>query len=364
MKRDFLTAAVLVAVLLLSGCSREKAPETAMITFIMGDVVKNSAEAVIGELVKENDVITTAADSFCDIKLGESFIRIKAKSKVTISSMLINSGRESIILLLEDGMLLCKPKKMINPDYFFIKTPTAVAAVRGTQFSVETDSLLTTRVKVFKGEVKVIIRVKQFDADYGRFLEYAPSLKEEEKVVITASEFRDTNKIVERVLKEETGRGNASGGNVIERVIKRTKNDVVVKKEKIKKFRPEDFVSENREIIEVEEKPGDVVKKIAMFVKQDRENPVPEGRLLITRSNVYFIKEGKVKWQSRLRGDPAGRGDRLFIAAGEYVFCAMSDGPVVWKKPVANDGSIDLKDGKVIVRSNGKPVTLDESTGD
>lgn len=364
MKREILTAWILVAVSLLSGCGKDKANEPAMITFIMGDVSKNNAEAVIGELVKENDVITTAADSFCDVTLGESVIRIKAGSNVTLSSLIINKERESIILLLQEGTLLCKPRKMINADYFFVKTPTAVAAVRGTQFSVEADTLRTTRIKVFKGDVKVIIRVRQFDADYGRFLEFAPSLKEEEKVIITEPEFRETNRIVESVLKEETGRSNAQGENVIERVIRRTKNDVVIKKEKIEKFSPGDFVSENREIIEVEEKPGDVVKRIAMVVKQERDMPAPEGRLLITRYNVYFIKEGRVKWQSRIKGDPLRKGDRLFIAAGEYVFCAMSDGPIVWKKSLANDGYIDMKDGKVIVRSNGKYIAIDESTGE
>jgi hypothetical protein len=364
MKRNLSTTAVLAGLLLLSGCGKEKAPETAMITFLMGEVVKNNAEAIIGDLVRENDVIKTAADSFCDIKLGESAVRIKAGSNVTISSMLINSDRESITLLLESGMILCKPRKMKNADYFFVKTPTAVAAVTGTQFTVEADSMHTTRIKVFKGEVKVIIRVRQFDADYGRFLEYAPLLREEEMTVITESEFRETNRIVESVLKEETGKGSASGGNVIERVIRRTKNDVVLKKEKIEKFRPEDFVSENREIIEVDETPGDLVKKIAMAVKQEKEKPVPEGRLLLTRNNVYFIKEGRVKWQSRITGDPVRRGDRLFIAAGQYVFCAMSDGPVVWKKSLTNDGSIELKENKIIVMSNGKAVALDESTGE
>ena len=364
MKRNFYKAIILAAVFLFPGCGKDTAPETALITFITGDVLKNNAEAVIGDRIKENDVITTSADSFCDVKIGQSVFRIKAKSNVTVSTMLVNSERESITLLLEYGMLLCKPKKMINADYFFVKTPTAVAAVHGTLFSVESDSMLSTRIKVFSGEVKVIVRVKQFDADYARFLDHAPSLKKEEKVVVTAAEFREAGRIVDTVLKEETGRSNVQGENVIERVIRRTKNYVVVSKEKIEKFRPEDFASENREIIELEEKPGDVVKRIAMVVKQDREMPVPDGRLLITRSNAYLIKDGRIKWQSRSMGDPVRRGDRLFLAAGDFVFCAMSDGPVVWKKALVNDGSIELKDGKVIVRSKGSYVALDESSGE
>ena len=363
MKRNFSAAVIQIAVLLLCGCVKNDVPELAMITFITGDVTKNNAEAAIGDLIKENDVILTGIDSFCDVKLGGSLIRIKAMSNLTVSSMLINTGKENITLFLEEGKLLCKPKKMLKSEFFFVKTPGAVVAVHGTQFSVEADRLLTTRVKVFKGEVKVIKRVKQLDSDSEKLVEYAPPLKREDKTVITASEVDDAVKIVNMALKEETGKSSASEDDVIERVIKRTRDDLVIGKEKIEKFKAEDFVKESEEIIDVEEKPRDVLKRISMVIKQEKDMPVPEGRLLVTRYDVYLVKNGNVRYSGRLKGGPVRRGDRLYTASGEYVFCSMTDGPVVWKKSLVNDGNIELKEGMVIVKSNGKTVAIDESTG-
>lgn len=363
MKIYFFKVLLLVPILLMTVCSREKSPAPAVITFIMGNVSKNNAEAAAGDSIKENDVITTGADSFCDIKLGESVLRIQAGSGITVSSMLINSERESTVILLEEGSLLCRVKKMVNADYFFVKTPVAVASAGGTQFSVESDKLLTTRIKVFSGEVKAIIRIKQFDADYGRFLEYATAIREGQNVIITDGQFRDTNGLVERVLKEETARGGAARGNVIEKVIRRTEGDVVIKRNRIQKFNPGDFAGENLGIIQVDENPGDVARRVATIVRKEREMPTPEGRLLIAANNIYFIKDGGIKWQGGLKGYPVRKGDRLFIAAGDYVFCALSDGPIVWKKQIINDGSIEMKDGRVIVNSSGKFTALDELTG-
>lgn len=363
MKIYFFKALLLVIISLLTVCSREKGPSPAVIAFIMGNVSKNNAEAVAGDSIKENDVITTGADSFCDIKLGESVLRIQAGSDITVSSMLINGERERIVILLQEGSLLCRVKKMVNADYFFVKTPVAVASAGGTQFSVESDKLLTTRIKVFSGAVKAIIRIKQFDADYGRFLEYAAAIREGQSVIITDAQFRDTNRLVEKVLKEETVRGGAARGNVIKEVIRRTKDDVVIKRNRVKTFTPGDFAVENQGIIQVDETPGDVAKRVAAIVRQEREMPTPGGRLLIAGNNIFFVKDGGIKWKGGLKGYPLRKGDRLFIAAGDYVFCALSDGPIVWEKQVVNDGSIEMKDGRVIVNSNGKFISLDELSG-
>ena len=92
-----------------------------------------------GDVLKENDIITTGIMSSCDIRIGDSIIRIKEKSKVLISQLLKNGNVENITLGLDIGKMLCKPKKLIKSESFLVKTPTAVAGVRGTQFSVEAD---------------------------------------------------------------------------------------------------------------------------------------------------------------------------------------------------------------------------------
>lgn len=364
MKKILYPASCLIVVSLICSCNKKKVDEYAMITFMMGDVKKNNAEALIGELITQDDVINTGVDSFCDIRIGESVIRIKSMTNLKISGLLRSGDAENTELDLTGGKLLCKPKKLLKSESFIVKTPTAVAAVRGTQFTVEADKLNTTRIKVFKGEVKVVKRVKQLESEIDKVIDYAPVIEQEEKIVITAEEARDAEKVVDRVLREETGRSGDNSGAVMDRVIEKTRKDVVVKKDKIEKFRAEDFTRENSEIIEVERKSREDIRRISIAVKQEKTAPVPEGRLIVTRYDVYFIKEGRVAWDGKVMSEPVRRGDRFFIAAGKYVFCAMSDGPVVWKKELENDGKLELKNGMVLVQSRGRTISIDEATGE
>lgn len=362
MKKSVFAFSLIMAGILIGGCSQKEVDEYAMITFIIGDVKKNSAEVQIGDIVKENDSITTAENSFCDIKIGESIIRIKALSEVKISVLLKKGNIENTTLGLNSGRMLCKPKKLLKDDNFFVKTPTAVAGVRGTQFVVETDKELTTRIKVFKGEVKVAKRIKQFESSIEKVLSYAPVVQKEEKIVITADQVRKAEKIVEDSFKKETA-GAAPSDEIIDKVINDTKSAVAVKEAEIVKFDAGDFARENREIIEVEQKPKEDIVRISRIIRQDKEKPVPEGMLLVTKYDVYFIKDGKIVWEGKVLSEPVDAGDKLYIASGEYVFCAQKEGPVLWKTKISNNGKLEMSGGKIKLMSNGRRVVLDSGTG-
>ena len=333
-----------------------------MVTFIIGDVKKNSAEVQIGDIVKENDLIVTAENSFCDVKIGESIIRIKALSSVNISTLFRSGNVEKTTLGLNAGKMLCKPKKLLKDENFFVKTPTAVAGVRGTQFAVETDKELTTRIKVFKGEVKVAKRIRQLESSMEKVLSIAPSVEKEKKIIITADEVKKAEKAVEASFKRKTS-GAIPSDEVIDKVINDTKDEVVVKDRDIVKFDAKDFARESREIIEVVQKPKEDIVRINRVIKQEKEKPVAEGRLLITRYDIYYIKDGRIIWDGKVVGDPVDTGDKIYIASGEYIFCAQKEGPVLWKTKMDNDGKLQLAGGKVKITSNGKRVVLNSETG-
>ena len=362
MKKYMFALSAILTGLLIGGCSQKEADEYAMVTFMIGDVKKNSAEVQIGDLIKENDMIVTADNSFCDIKIGESIIRIKSLSNVKIATLFKNGNIENTTLGLDSGKMLCKPKKLLKDENFFVKTPTAVAGVRGTQFAVETDKELTTRIKVFKGEVKVAKRVKQFESSMEKVLTFAPGVQQEEKIVITADEVKKAEKIVEASLKKETA-GETPSDLVIDKVINDTKADVVISSAAIVKFAATDFARENKEIIEVVQKPKEDLAKIGHIIRQQKEKPVPEGRLLVTRYDIYYIKDGKIIWDGKVVNEAVKNGDKIYIASGEYVFCAQSDGPVLWRAKIENDGKLELADGKVKVMSEGKSIEIDPDTG-
>jgi hypothetical protein len=84
---------------------------------------------------------------------------------------------------------------------------------------------------------------------------------------------------------------------------------------------------------------------------------------LITKYEVYFIKNGRVEWEGKVIEPPVKDKDRIYIASEDYVFCASSDGPVFWKKEIINDGKIDVKGKVTTIFIKGKAQLLDSETG-
>jgi hypothetical protein len=324
-------------------------------------VTKNNTAVQIGDPVHEKDVIRTGADSFCDVKIGESLIRIKQNTRVLMSGLIRKEEAENVSIDLGAGKLLCKPKKLLKSESFLIRTPTAIAGVRGTQFTVEADANSTSRIKVFEGHVKVAKRIRYLDPKANELLKIAPEVNRDEKVVITKAEVEKTEKLVDWILDSESGKGDEAA---MRQVLKRAGNNIVAGKEDIKKFSVADFEKDNKEIIAVKEKPAEVIRQIKKAIKIEKEAPKPEGRILITRYEVFFIKNGKVEWEGKIVEDPVKSNDRLYIASGDYVFCASVDGPVLWKKKLENDGRARILDNDLVVEANGEKIRLDLNTGD
>ncbi len=362
MRKKTVSALLAIIAAIAFGCGRETVEEHATISFMIGDVKINSVEAQIGDIIKQNDDILTGGNSFCDIRIGGSIIRIKAQSSVKISTLLKSGNIEDTEIGLNSGKLLCKPKKLLKDENFMVKTPTAVAGVRGTQFAIEADKLKTTRIKVFNGEVKVARRIRQFESSVEKVMELAPTLEKEQKVVITADEVKKAEKVVENRLQEATA-GELPGDNVIEEVIQKSEVQIGIDDKSVQQFSPEDFAKENKEIIEIQQKPKEDIVRITRAIKQQKERPVPEGRLLITRYDIYFIRDGKIQWDGKVVNEAVRSDGKLYIASGEYVFCADPEGTVIWKADVNNDGSLMIEGDKVTVKSGGKSVKLNAGTG-
>jgi hypothetical protein len=356
------TVLLVIAVLGLSyGCTRQHVDEYSMITFMIGDVKKNNVTVQIGDIIKEKDIIQTGTDSFCDIKIGDSLIRVKQKTKVILSALIRQGGLDNTTIDLDSGKMLCKPKKLLKSETFFVKTPTAVAGVRGTQFIVEADTNGTSRIKVFDGQVKVARRVKELDKNIEKILSLAPDVNKQEKVIITKADVVKTEKIVSKIMKAESAKGEDAAVNA---VIKKAGKDLVVGKKNIEKFAVRDFEKDSKEIIDVKEKPAEVIKEISRVIKEEKEEPKPNGRLLITRFEVYFIKNGTVEWEGKVVEEPIKQGDKLYIASGEYVFCASVDGPVIWRKQIVNEGRLQVRESMLIVSAEGQEMKLDLKTGE
>ncbi|MFC1670606.1 FecR domain-containing protein [Spirochaetota bacterium] len=349
---------VSILFILSISCLKKDVDEYAMVTFMMGDVKKNNVIVDIGDIINEKDIITTGPDSFCDIRIGESIIRVKQKTKMVVSNLIRRGDLENTVMGLKIGKMLCKPKKLLKSESFIVKTPTAVAGVRGTKFVVEADKFKTTRIKVFDGKVKIASRIKQFEKNVDKLLEVASVVSRKEMIVVTKKELNRAEKLVEKMIKSEKGKELK-----IDKIISRSKKNIIIPKKSIMKFALEDFSKENKEIIQIKERPKEVVRQIIKYIELEKDKPKPDGRLLITRYQVYFIKNGKVAWGGKIIGEPIRIQDKIYVASGDYIFCASKDGPVLWRKSIKNDGKLKLRDNKLIIKSRNRETALDLETG-
>lgn len=359
--KKFLTIVACFALVAAVSCSKKAAVEDyASVAFLIGDVQKNGSALAIGDAITESDVIQTGNQSTCDVKIGESIIRVKEKSKVVFSSLVKKGGMESTTLGLDSGKMLCKPKKLLKDDSFTVKTPTAVAGVRGTQFTIEADANRTTRVKVYDGKVKVAKRVPQLESQTERVLEAAPVIDEKQKIVITEQQVQAATKKVEQELQGKTV------DQLTDAQMTAVTAQAVVAQTDIKAFRADDMQRDASELIAVEAKPVEVINKIKQEIKKA---PAPDGRLLVTRFEVYFIKDGKVSWEGKVGNPPIKQANMLYIASGEYVFCASEDGPVLWKQKIEQNGEpvaiekITIEGNKITAHFAGKVKVYDLKTG-
>ncbi len=133
------------------------------ITFIIGQgkdvqIQHHSDEwndAEMGQKVYESDKIRTAKESRCEVTLTDnSLVRIGEESEFVFTSVAIqeNSSKSKSELL--KGKIWLNINPITNKKSGFqVKTPTAVCAVRGTIFRIDSDQ--STTCSVYQGAVDV-----------------------------------------------------------------------------------------------------------------------------------------------------------------------------------------------------------------
>jgi hypothetical protein len=116
------------------------------------------AALTLGAPVKTSDVIRTDADGTAEFKwMDGTRWKVMPKSEITVKKSTFNTLKkaEQNELRLTTGKVFIRIMKALAPaSRFEVETPTAVAAVRGTIFSVEVVDG-KTKVDVFRGHVKV-----------------------------------------------------------------------------------------------------------------------------------------------------------------------------------------------------------------
>ncbi len=109
-------------------------------------------------LIKNNDVLRAGDDGMAEFKwLDGTRLKMTPNTQLTIKKMTSNTLKKGdrSEFKLTSGKVFVRIMKSLTPtSKFEIETPTAVAAVRGTIFSVSVEGG-KTQVAVYKGSVKV-----------------------------------------------------------------------------------------------------------------------------------------------------------------------------------------------------------------
>ena len=185
-----------------------------------------------GDPIKTSDVIRTEANGSAEFKwMDGTRWKVMPKSMITVKKSTFNTIKkaEQDELRLTTGKVFIRIMKSLSPaSRFEVETPTAVAAVRGTIFSVEVVGG-KTKVDVFRGQVKVSslgagsTQAKLIDPGH-EAISTGPDALQSVAVTDADAEFKAQLSIVQPELQADVGsvedakaliRGNTEKGNKV-----------------------------------------------------------------------------------------------------------------------------------------------------
>ena len=155
-----------------------------------GDVVllRNNQEMAVqaSSFVMKGDTIRTGEASGMDLEFPNgALLRIKERTSISINSILSQEDTQ-VEIALNRGKIFSKIKnKLKDKESFRIKTPTMIAGVRGTEFSVSEEEI--PKIMVLEGEVSAekesspIVPVSAGKKAEGEMLEISDLSPEEKK---------------------------------------------------------------------------------------------------------------------------------------------------------------------------------------
>ncbi len=185
MLSGLLLGAAITGMVLTCGQKRE-ADKTAggnmVVVFAFGDakVIRAGKEipAKVGMLVNQDDEIKTTNGSVDLQTRNGSAIRVREFTTIQVARLTGGDSAETKISMKHGGLLASVKRKSSNEN-FAVVTPTAIAGVRGTTFSVEMDEEGSApRVKVLDGKVAMAPRIQALEKYDSKQIESNAALKE------------------------------------------------------------------------------------------------------------------------------------------------------------------------------------------
>jgi len=231
-------------------------------------------ELDVADLVEEGDLIKTESDSFTEIQFMDfGIIRIQENTELIVRNLHLQDEQSKVSMKLKKGKMLAKVSKLSKGEEFEVRTSTALAGVRGTEFMVKQDEGSdTASFAVKEGTVSVIPlevadKIDQLMSEL-KTRTAREILDEIEVPEILITEGKEVELDIKEV--EQVAEGFAEVSEVIEEKIKAIDEKVAAIEEKQELLESEDSGAvEQAELIEESLKEIEEIKEEVAELKEE-----------------------------------------------------------------------------------------------
>ena len=116
------------------------------------------------DTLQMGDIVRTGTKSYCELQMvNKGMFRVEGDTELVIASLIGDTGKMDAKIKLSKGQVAIKPKKLGEGEVFQVETSSAIAAVRGTTFSITVDDQGSTKVAVSEGKVSVTPKINAID---------------------------------------------------------------------------------------------------------------------------------------------------------------------------------------------------------
>lgn len=213
-------------------CKSQHDESTSLITFTTGDVTVNGIPASAGKILNSNDIIKTADNSYTTVQFGSKIIiTIKSNTEILINEMNVSAGKEKCSIDIRYGNIFNKISGGVNQ--YNVRTPTLVAAVRGTSFTVSCEKKTgSSSVQLLKGKLNVT-KTKESDKLISGLKDESIYLTEGEKIYMTGDMAVSKSSMNAEEIEELKKYDTILPVTINEKMIKAEKKDQVTEKKSI-----------------------------------------------------------------------------------------------------------------------------------
>lgn len=146
-------------------------------------------DAELNQCLQVGDKVRTGADGQVNLDFtSRADVSLDALSEFRITSSKPDADADQLDLT--KGTASAKAQKLSSGTSFSIKTPTAVAGVRGTDFDVEVDDSGDSDVVVTDGEVDITNEFGQFRARKGEGMRFRRGMRPDKPRKINIEEWK------------------------------------------------------------------------------------------------------------------------------------------------------------------------------